>query len=308
MRTTGDEMRKAPTKNGPVPEWDGAGSLARLYQIGRQALSRRDAGDSPMEAAFLFRKVFGLDRGALEAHGEEKPAPEQTAEFFSLLGRRLEGEPLQYLLGEWEFLGLPFFVGPGVLIPRPETELLAETALSAAEGLPSPALLDLCSGSGCLPIALGNRRPDARAWGVELSPEAMGYFRRNLERNRSGNVTAVLGDVFALPEEITGRRYQIITANPPYIRRDALPTLQEEVRREPMTALDGGEDGLDFYRRLPGICRTLLAPGGVLLLEIGEDQGEAVSALMRSAGYRDVTVKRDFSGLDRVVLGNQPFH
>lgn len=300
MRTTGDGL-----SNGPVPQRDGAGSLAGLYQLGREALSRRDAGDSPMEAAFLFRKVFGLDRGALAVHGGERPDPEKAEEYLSLIGRRKEGEPLQYLLGEWEFLGLPFFVGPGVLIPRPETELLAETALSLAEGLPSPLFLDLCSGSGCLPIALGRFRPDAQVWGVELSPDAMDYFRRNLERGHSGNVAAVLGDVFALPEEIAGRRYQLITANPPYIRRDALPSLQEEVRREPTMALDGGADGLDFYRRLPGICRELLAPGGALLLEIGEDQGEAVSGLMRAAGYREVAVKKDLSGLDRVVLGTR---
>lgn len=298
MRITGDEM-----KNGPVPQRDGTGSLAKLYQMGREKLSQREEGDSPMEAAFLFRKVFGLDRGALAVHGTERPDLAKAEKFLSLLDRRLKGEPLQYLLGEWEFLGLPFFVGPGVLIPRPETELLAEAALSAAEGLPSPAFLDLCSGSGCLPIALGHHRPDDKVWGVELSRDAMDYFQRNLERNHSGNVTAVLGDIFALPEEITGRRYQVITANPPYIRRDVLPTLQREVRQEPVMALDGGEDGLDFYRRLPEICRPLLAPGGVLLLEIGEDQGEAVSALMRSAGYREVTVEKDLSGLDRVVMG-----
>jgi len=259
-----------------------------------------------MEAAFLFQKAFGLDRGALLARGREIPDPEKAAEFLSLLERRLAGEPLQYLLGEWEFLGLPFRVGPGVLIPRPETELLAEAALAAAEGLPSPALLDLCSGSGCLPVALGNRRPDAQVWGVELSPEAMDYFRQNIGRNRCGNVTAVLGDVFALPEEIARRRYQVITANPPYVRRDLLPTLQAEVRREPAMALDGGEDGLDFYRRLPRLCLPLLVPGGTLLLEIGEDQGAAVPALMAAAGYRDVTVKKDLSGLDRVVLGRSP--
>lgn len=300
MRTTGDQ-----TKNSPVPRRDGAGSLSELYQTGRRLLSGRGTGDSPMEAAMLFGKVFGLDRGALAIRGGEKPDPEGAEQFLSLLGRRLEGEPLQYLLGEWEFLGLPFFVGPGVLIPRPETELLAETALSMAEGLSSPSILDLCSGSGCLPIALGHFRPDAGVWGVELSQKAMEYFRRNLERSGLGSVAAVQGDVFALPEEISKRQYQIITVNPPYIRRDALPTLQEEVQREPRMALDGGEDGLDFYRRLPEICHTLLAPDGVLLLEIGEEQGAAVSALMTSAGYREVAVKKDLSGLDRVVLGRK---
>lgn len=300
MQTTGDK-----TMTGPVPTRDGAGSLMELYQTGRQALSGRESGDSPMEAALLFQKAFGLDRGALAIRGGEKPDPEKAKTFLSLLEKRLEGEPLQYLLGEWEFLGLPFFVGPGVLIPRPETELLAEAALSMAEGLSSPFILDLCSGSGCVPIALGHFSPDAKVWGVELSQKAMEYFRRNLQRSGLGNVAAVPGDAFALPEEIIMRQYQIITANPPYIRRDALKTLQKEVQREPRIALDGGEDGLDFYRRLPKICYDLLAPGGILLLEIGEEQGGPVSALITSAGYRDVAVKKDLSGLDRLVQGRR---
>lgn len=305
MRTTGDEMRKDSIKDGPVPLWDRAGSLAELYQIGRMALSWRDAGDSPMEAAFLFWKVFSIDRAELAVRGGESPDPEKAAAFLSLVDRRLKGEPLQYLLEEWEFLGLPFFVGPGVLIPRPETELLAETALSILKSCSAPSLLDLCSGSGCLPIALGHFRPDAKVWGVEVSADAIDYFHRNLDRNRTDNVTAVLGDVFSLPKEIMKRRYQVITANPPYIRRDVLPTLQEEVQKEPRLALDGGEDGLDFYRRLPEICHTLLVFGGALLLEIGEDQGEAVRALMTAAGYQAVTVKKDLSGLDRVVVGRK---
>lgn len=306
MPTTGDGMRTFPDKNnGPVPLWDGAGSLEQLYRLGRRVLAERCSGDTPMEAAFLFQKVFGLDRGALLARGREAAPPDKAQEYLALLERRLAGEPLQYLLGEWEFFGLPFRVGPGVLIPRPETELLVETALAAVESCPSPALLDLCSGSGCIPIALGSRRPDAKIWGVELSPAAMDYFRQNIAINGCGNVTALAGDVFDLPPEVRGRRYRAITANPPYIRRGELPGLQAEVRREPAMALDGGADGLDFYRRLPALCAPLLEPGGALLLEIGEEQGEAVSALLAGAGFRRVTVKSDLSGLDRVVWGQR---
>ena len=224
----------------------------------------------------------------------------------ALIRRRLEGEPLQYLLGEWEFYGLDFFVGPGVLIPRPETELLVEAALESVRGIPSPSLLDLCSGSGCIPIALGHALPQAQAWGVELSPPALGYFRQNLAAHRLPNVTAVEGDIFALPEDITWRRYHAITANPPYIPKKELPNLQAEVQREPPLALDGGEDGLDFYRRLPGICLPLLEPGGWLLLEIGEGQGEAVSSLLAAAGFQHMQVKADLSGLERLVRGQAP--
>lgn len=306
MQTTGDS-RKERT-NGPIPLPDGAAlTLEQLYRQGRAALAALSgAGEnSPMEAAFLFRKVFGIGREELLLRGQE-PAPEGPAgEYRALIRRRAQGEPLQYLLGEWEFYGVNFFVGPGVLIPRPETELLVEAALESVRGLPSPVLLDLCSGSGCIPIALGHALPEAQVWGVELSPDALGYFRRNLAAHGLPRVAAVAGDVFALPDAVTGQRYHAVTANPPYIPRGELPGLQAEVRREPPLALDGGEDGLDFYRRLPGICFPLLEPGGWLLLEIGEGQGEAVSALLAAAGFRSVRVERDLSGLERLVRGQR---
>ena len=191
-----------------------------------------------------------------------------------------------------------------MLIPRPETELLVDAALKAVAGIPSPVVLDLCSGSGCVPGAIACCRPDARVTGVELSPEAFRYFRENASLNGAGNVTPLLGDAFALPPEVRGP-FAAITANPPYIRRGELASLQAEVQREPVLALDGGEDGLDFYRRLPGLCLPLLAPGGVLLLEIGEDQGKAVAGLAAAAGFRQVEVRKDLSGLDRVVLGRR---
>lgn len=292
------------TESGPVPT-DGSGvfTLEQLYRQGRTTLSQLPgAGDnSPMEAAFLFERVLGVSRGELLRRGAEPAPAREAGEFLALVRRRAQGEPLQYLLGEWEFYGLPFAVGPGVLIPRPETELLVDAALSAAEDIPSPALLDLCSGSGCIPIALASRLPQARVWGVELSPEAMGYFRKNLLAHRLGNVTAVEGDVLALPEEVTCRKYHVITANPPYIPHGELAGLQAEVRWEPGMALDGGTDGLDFYRRLPAICCPLLEPGGRLILEIGEGQGAAVAGLLENAGFQEIQITKDLSGLERRI-------
>lgn len=283
-------------------------TLQGLYLLGKKRLSALPGGadNSPMEAQFLWEKATGLSWQERLLRGEDPVPEEGAAAFFSLVERRLAGEPLQYLLEEWEFYGLPFLVGPGVLIPRPETELLVDRALEAVEGCPSPALLDLCSGSGCVPIALGNKLPEARLWGVELSPDALGYFRQNIHRNGADNVTAVAGNVFSLPEEVTKRRYRVITANPPYIPRDELDSLQAEVRREPTLALDGGTDGLDFYRRLPGICLPLLEPGGWLILEIGEGQGAAVAELAREAGFGAVQIQRDLSSLERQVSARRP--
>ena len=283
-------------------------TLQGLYLLGKKRLSALPGGadNSPMEAQFLWEKATGLSWQERLLRGEDPVPEEGAAAFFSLVERRLAGEPLQYLLEEWEFYGLPFLVGPGVLIPRPETELLVDRALEAVEDCPFSALLDLCSGSGCVPIALGNKLPEARLWGVELSPDALGYFRQNIHRNGADNVTAVAGDVFSLPEEVTKQRYRVITANPPYIPRDELDSLQAEVRREPTLALDGGTDGLDFYRRLPGICLPLLEPGGWLILEIGEGQGAAVAELAREAGFGAVQIQRDLSGLERQVSARRP--
>ena len=142
--------------NAPLPRRDGGETLEQLYRRGRKALSDRPGaeGDTPMEAALLFRGVFGLGRQELLLRGGEAASPDLAGAFWELVRRRLAGEPLQYLLGEWEFYGLPFRVGPGVLIPRPETELLVDAALEAVVGISAPALLDLCSGSGCVPVAI----------------------------------------------------------------------------------------------------------------------------------------------------------
>lgn len=281
-------------------------TVQSLYREVRQALGDLPGADPAFESALLIEQVFGVGREFLFSGRDAAASPENAAALRALCARRLDGEPLQYLLGEWEFFGLPFEVGPGVLIPRSETELLAEQALSFARSLHAPLLLDLCSGSGCIPIALGHALPAARVWGAELSAEAFAYFVRNLQRSGLKNVTPVQADVFALPDTLTCRLYDVITANPPYIASGALETLQKEVQREPALALDGGPDGLDFYRRLPGICLPLLRPGGALLLEIGDEQGAAVSALLREAGYHAVRILQDFFGLDRIAAGVRP--
>lgn len=280
-------------------------TLSLLYRQARDRLAGALGPDADpcFEAAQLLEAAAGITRERLLRDGSLPPPPGAAAALEPLLLRRLAGEPLQYILGRWEFFGLPFLVGPGVLIPRPETEMLVELALAAAEGVPSPALLDLCSGSGCIPIAFGKARPDGAASGVELSPLALGWFQKNIALNSAENVSAWAGDALEPPAQVSARTWQVITSNPPYIPSCQLPDLQAEVLREPAMALDGGADGLDFYRRLPGLCRRLLAPGGILLLEIGEDQGESVPSLLEKAGYREVTLRHDPSGHPRVVSG-----
>lgn len=273
-----------------------------VFRRGRRALA-----DFPtLEAHLLLESCGGPDRGALPLRGGE-PCPEETRlRYEGLLARRLAGEPLQYLLGEWEFMGLPFAVGPGVLIPRQETELLAEGVIAALRGKGSPRLLDLCSGSGCVAVSAARFVPGCRAWALELSRPAFAYLEKNIAQSGcADSVFPVSGDALRPPEAISCRSYDAIDCNPPYLTRDEMRSLQPEVRREPPEALDGGPDGLDFYRALPGVCLPLLAPGGALLLEIGETQGEAVAALLRGAGFGDVAVKKDLEGRDRLVTGRK---
>ena len=287
----------------------GNNTYRRLLRQGERLLRRRarpaPCEDAAFDAFLLLEKVTGISRTAYPLKKNDSPTAEERAEYLSLLRRRAAGEPVQYLLGEWEFMGLPLYVGPGVLIPRPETELLVEQSLELLRGRPNPRILELCGGSGCISIALAKARPDAEITCLELSAQALCYLRRNIARHGVPNLTAVEGDALSPPPEIVGR-YDAILSNPPYIAAGQLPALQREVRQEPAMALDGGPDGLRFYHSFHRLYPPMLSPGGFLLYEIGEEQGRAVSALLRTAGLQKVQVLRDFSGLDRAVLGFSP--
>ncbi len=223
--------------------------------------------------------------------------------YLSYLNMRAEHQPLQYILGEWEFYAITLKVGKGVLIPRPETEIIVDLSLAHIKknAIDTPAVLDLCSGTGCIPIAIAKNCKNAHCTGIELYDDAYSYFTSNVELTKLTNVSAIQGDVSTLPDEVCGKSYDIITSNPPYIELDELITLQAEVWNEPATALDGGSDGLDFYRIIPKQAYELLKTGGLLLLEIGEKQGKSVSELVKSAGFTDVTVIKDYSWHDRIV-------
>ena len=273
-----------------------------LAPLGREGHNPRG------EAAALVEDTAGIPGGQLLLWRDREADPRLEDRCRQLARRRLAGEPLQYLVGRWEFWGLPFQVGPGVLIPRPETELLVETGLALLRGVEKPRAADLCAGSGCVAAALAHSLPSCRVAAVELSGDALPYLARNLSQNRlEDRVTALSGDVLrpdSCPPQAQGP-FHLILSNPPYIPRGELAGLQREVRREPAMALDGGEDGLVFYRVLAGQWTRRLLPGGALAVEIGFSQGEAVAALFGEAGLEGVEVRKDLSGLDRVVVGRK---
>ena len=226
-------------------------------------------------------------------------------ELENIIFRLQKNEPIQYIRGIAEFCGRNFKVASSVLIPRPETEQLAEAAIDYLRKRPECRVLELCGGSGCIAITVAKTLPAANVTVLELSPEAMEYLRANMARHKADNVTAVQGDALCPPPTIQGP-YDAILSNPPYIASGELPTLQKEVRQEPAMALDGGADGLDFYRGFNDIYPRMLTPGGLLLYEIGEEQGEAVAALLRNAGLERVAILRDVYGQPRNVLGYAP--
>lgn len=242
--------------------------------------------ESLLEAEFLLCHL---------THGQRRSLTEEEGQALAhMVERRLKGEPLQYILGEWEFMGLPMNVAPGVLIPRPETELLCETALGE---LPRGAkVLDLCCGTGCIGITL------SRLGGVEvtfcdISPVALELAQKNGEKNGVTG-TFLLGDFFA---PVAGMVFDAIVCNPPYLTGEEMENLQRELTYEPALALFGGEDGLDFYRRLSREAAAHLVTGGRLYMEIGCTQGPAVQAMF--PGSR---VLQDLSGQDRVVCWEKP--
>jgi len=216
----------------------------------------------------------------------------------ALCAKRKTRTPLQYLTGVQSFLGRDFYVDERVLIPRPETELLAEMAIAALGKRPSPAALDMCCGSGCLAVSLALGVPDADVHAADLSEGALAVTRRNAE-GLHARVTLHQGDLFSsIP---AGLRFDVIVSNPPYIPAADCLALQEEVRREPLMALDGGADGFDFYRRIAKDAPRFLKEDGVLLLEVGFDQAAAVAALCRAAGFREVMTHEDYQHIERMV-------
>ena len=270
-----------------------------------QRFTEAGISSARLEAQLLLADVLACTRMQLYTSFDKPLAEAELAAYRALIKRRLAGEPVAYLLGEHEFWGLPVYVDPAVLVPRPDTETVVEVARATLADRAAPCrVLDLCTGSGAIALALAKELPAAHVIATELSPAAAAIAVRNVERNGfTGRIEIRTGDLFG---PVAGERFDLITSNPPYIATAVIQTLSAEVKREPVLALDGGADGLVFYDRICAAAPAFLTPGGALVLEHGFDQADAVRARLEAAGFTDVTLVHDLGKNPRVTWGRAP--
>ncbi len=256
--------------------------------------------DASFEADCIAADIVGVSNSMLRVMNDFEVSDDKVSLAESYASRRLNGEPLQYILGMWEFYGNSFYVGEGVLIPRPETEMLVDIALDFLRHRLNPVCIDLCSGSGCIGISVAKAVKNADVTLFEKSDKAFEYLKKNAMLNSTDNIKAVKGDLFDGCKQLEGFKCDILLSNPPYIRSDIIPTLQKEVQSEPVMALDGGEDGLDFYRSIADKWFSCVKPNGMVAVEIGEEQGVQVKSIFEKC-FSCVNVIKDLYGNDRVV-------
>ena len=289
---------------------------------GSAILEKAGVQEAALDARLLLEHVCGTDRNFLLVHGDSVLEFEKRAAYFELVEKRSRRLPLQQLTGVQYFMGLPFQVDENVLIPRQDTEILAEEVLrNLHDGM---RVLDMCTGSGCILISLLHYTNDCQGLGADISSDALKVAEKNamlllgenrnmqpddqgLESEKAQEQLRIRFVESNLFEKVDGI-FDIVVSNPPYIPSEEIEGLMPEVRdHEPRLALDGGDDGLLFYRRIIECCKDHLTRGGMLFLEIGYTQGEAVSRMMEQAGFLDIHVKKDYAGLDRVVFGTLSF-
>ena len=278
-----------------------------IYLQARNALRSHGIEAHTLEARIMVAKAAGKTVTQLLRDINLYTTDKVEKEVKELTERRLKGEPVAYITGTWEFYGLPIEVSTDVLIPRMDTEVLVDTAKELLIGRKMDArILDLCCGSGCISCALGHELPATRLVAVDLSAKALEICRKNIAANRlSGRIICMQADAAAQPPLSIGQ-FDMIVSNPPYIASAEIEKLDSSVKDyEPIFALDGGEDGLKFYKSIIKYWKVVLRPGGELLFEVGEGQAEPVKEMLMAAGFKAVDSRKDTLGVDRVVIGKK---
>ncbi len=278
---------------------------SQAYKYGQKRLKASGIENAEFDNRIIFEHSFGLDRVQLAIKGEQQAPEDKEERFLKDIDARIKGKPLQYIIGNWEFMGHDFFVGEGVLIPREETELLVEVVqneLKKSQG--DKIIFDLCSGSGCIGLSVARFCENCKVYLIEKSQEALYYLNKNVSNSKLHNVTVIQGDIakgfdyFSLPYP------DIIVSNPPYIKSADIENLQSEVKHEPEIALDGGYDGLDFYKILAEKWMPSISRNGMIAVEIGDGQDKDVCKVF-SKKSENITKKQDFSGIIRVITARK---
>ncbi len=276
-------------------------TIFEAYNSTKQKLEKAGIDDYVFEAKQIIKHITGLNASGIITNYNKELTLFQQNNLVALIHQREVRYPLQYIFGQWDFYGRPFFVGPGVLVPRADTETLIDEGLKYLTEKDSPLILDLCAGSGCIGITFAREREDSRVLMVEKYSEAIGYLEKNIYKNDAPNAVVLQGDIF----EACGAdgQYDLIVSNPPYISDDEWSEISPETHFEPETALKAEDGGLEFYKAITENYKNSLKNGGMLLFEVGYSQAQAVADIMRNAGFKDIKIAKDMGGINRAVSG-----
>jgi release factor glutamine methyltransferase len=284
--------------------------INKLLEKGVDLIKGREFGNPVLEAILILSNLLNVDKTYIYTHSKDEVSQEVGDKYLKLMDKRASGYPVQYILKEREFMGLDFYIEEGVLVPRPDTEILVEYIIEYIKEEYSGEkinILDLGIGSGAISLSLAYYCRNSEVYGVDIGDIPLKVANINKERFNLNNVNFYKGDLFKAIEGLNLEgQFHIIASNPPYIPREEINKLQKEVKDfEPRLALDGGKDGLDFYRRITPKSKNYLVKGGLLIYEIGYDQGEAVRDILIKEGFQRISILKDLQGLDRVIFGTK---
>ncbi len=277
-------------------------TIAQIIKNSEEILKNNNIESFSFDTRCIVEDVLNMNFQMILLNSSKEISEDDEKKISEMIKKRAENYPLQYILGEWEFYGLPFKVGEGVLIPRPDTETLVDTVLEYCKNKSEVKIIDLCSGSGCIAITLEKNTLNSDVYAVEISDNAYKYLDENISLNNS-SVKAVKGDVLSEKTALLFENADVIVSNPPYLTKEDMENLQKEVSFEPEKALFGNNDGLEFYRLIPKIWNKCLKKGGLMAFEIGIGQENDVIEFMKQNGFVNIETQKDLAGIVRVVYG-----
>lgn len=276
-----------------------------IISRGMELINKKEYSNPYLETILVLSKLLDVDKNYIYVHGDKEIEESIIIEFFDIMKKRVKGYPLQYLLNEVDFMGLTFYLEEGVLIPRPDTEIMVEFIIDNIDEDEDINILDIGVGCGAIGLSIAKYCPNAKIFGIDIDDTPIRLSNKNKDLLKVENASFYQGDLFeALEKNNIGERFQLIVSNPPYIKTSDIEDLQIEVKdHEPLIALDGGVDGLDFYRKISKRAPYYLLPKGILIYEIGYNQGAQVRDILNSEGFKNISILKDYQGYDRIVYG-----